>query len=331
MFSENYEKIKQPFLKNTLFYLKMPIIDIHTHLGDILYPCGGQVINKPGLPDRNLFDTGFKLRNLLDAGFYAAIIHYRHKGKQPPQLIREWGTYSNRQRNFAASVENMQKSLDASGVTKTCCLPIPPYVTFEDLLEAKDERIIPFTGVDFTTDYNLESTLARQVELGAKGMKLHPIVQKVSLSNKKLREAVEIFSVYNLPVLFHSGVTSYYHGQEKCRQEPANGNIADARQLVKDFSEVNFIVGHAGGIEVDQVISLLPIYPNVYVDTSFQSPEKIGQLIHAFGSDRVLFASDWPYGDRKISIKMIQMACEGDKTLEEKLLYSNAAALLHLK
>ena len=80
----------------------MQIIDVHTHLGDILYDCGGHVINKQGLPDRNLFDTGFKLRNLLDAGFYAALIQYRHKGKQPPHLVREWGTFSNRQRNFVA-------------------------------------------------------------------------------------------------------------------------------------------------------------------------------------------------------------------------------------
>lgn len=282
------------------------------------------------MPDRNLFDTGFKLRNLFDAGFYAALIKYRHKGEQPPNLVREWGTYSNRQRNFVASVENMQKSLDASGVTQTCCLPIPPYVTFEDIRGAKDERIIPFTGVDFTTKYDLESALARQVQEGAKGMKLHPIVQKVALSDHRLREAVEIFSVYELPVLFHSGVTSYYHGKEKSKQEPRNGNIPEAEQLIADFPEVNFIVGHAGGIEVDQVITTLPKYENASVDTSFQSPEKIKELVDAFGAERVLFASDWPYGDRKTSIKMVKLACDGNSSLEEKLFYTNAVRLMGL-
>ncbi len=308
----------------------MNIIDIHTHLGDILYDCGGHVITQEGLPDRNLFDTGFKLRNLFDAGFYAALINYQHKGKQPPSLIREWGTYSNRQRNFVASLENMQRSLEASGVTQTCCLPIPPYVTFEDIQEAKDKRIIPFTGVDFTKEYNLEQTLARQVQEGAKGMKLHPIVQKISLSDQRLKDAVEIFSVYNLPILFHSGVTSYYHGIEKKKQEPKNGNISEAEQLVRDFPKVKFIVGHAGGIEVDEVITRLPKYENVFVDTSFQSPQKIKELVSVFGSERVLFASDWPYGDRKISIKMVRLSCEGNKKLEEKLFYTNAKTLLGL-
>jgi len=308
----------------------MAIIDVHTHLGDILYHCGGHVINQGGLPDRNLFDTGFKFRNLFDAGFYAALIKYRHKGEQPPHLVREWGTYSNRQRNFVASVENMKKSLDASGVTLTCCLPIPPYVTFEDIKEAKDNRIIPFTGVDFTKKYDLESTLARQVQEGAKGMKLHPIVQKVALSDPRLREAVDIFSVYELPVLFHSGVTSYYHGKEKSKQEPRNGNIPEAEQLIADFPEVKFVVGHAGGIEVDEVMRTLPQYENAFVDTSFQSPEKIRELVNAFGAERVLFASDWPYGDRTISIKMVRLACDGNSNLEEKLFYQNATSIMCL-
>lgn len=308
----------------------MTIIDIHTHLGDILYHCGSHVIYQEGLPDRNLFDTGFKLRNLFDAGFYAALLYYQHKGEQPPHLIREWGTFSNRQRNFVASVENMQKSLDASGVTQTCCLPIPPYVTFEDIKQAKDERIIPFTGIDFTKDYDIESTLARQIQEGAKGMKLHPIVQKVSLSDARLREAVEIFSAYELPILFHSGVTSYYHGKEKSKQEPKNGNIPEAEQLISDFPEVKFIVGHAGGIEVDQVLATLPEYENAFVDTSFQSPEKIKELVNAFGAELVLFASDWPYGDRTVSIKMVRLACNGNKELEEKLFYQNAVTLLGL-
>lgn len=308
----------------------MKIIDIHTHIGDILHDCGSQVIQAEDLPDRNLFDTGFKLRNLIDAGFYAALIRYRHTGKQPPFIIREWGTYSNRQRNGVASVENMRKSLDSSGVTQTCCLPIPPYVTFEDIVTAGDDRIIPFTGVDFTREYDVRKTLARHVSHGAKGMKLHPIVQNVALSDRRLRDAVDIFSMFNLPVLFHSGVTSYYHGREKVKQAPQNGNIADAEQLIREFPHVNFIVGHAGGIEVGDVIAKLPRYENAFVDTSFQSPERIRDLIYAFGSERVLFASDWPYGDRTISIKMVRLACGGNELLEKKLLYRNAATLLSL-
>lgn len=309
----------------------MEIIDVHAHLGDILYRCGGHIIQCEGLPDRNLFDTGFKFRNLFDAGFYAALIHYRHNGQQLPYLVREWGTYSNRQRNFVASVENMQRSLDASGVAQTCCLPIPPYVTFENIKAAGDKRIIPFAGIDFTNGHDVEKTLARQVMEGARGLKLHPILQKISLSDRRLREAVEMFSIHDLPILFHSGVTSYYHGKEKCNQEPINGNIPDAEKLVADFPGVNFIVGHAGGIEVNEVIARLPRYENAYVDTSFQSPDKIRALVNAFGAERVLFASDWPYGDRKISIKMIQLACGGNEELELKLFQSNAVKLLRLQ
>ena len=308
----------------------MAIIDVHTHVGDILNYGGCSVIDKENLPDRNLFDTGFKLRNLIDAGWYAGLIKYRHKGEQPPYLIREWGTFSNRLRNSVASVENMQLSLDASGVTYTCCLPIPPYVTFDDVRSIMDRRVIPFTGVDFTTTCDLQEKFGCDVWRGARGMKLHPIVQKVPLTSPSVCEAVEIFGVYNLPVLFHSGVTSYYHGKEKSRQEPAFGGIADAVTLVSNFPSVPFIVGHAGGIEVAEVISRLPKFSNVFVDTSFQSPENICALVNAFGSDRVLFASDWPYGDRVKSLQLVGEACKGDLYLREKILYLNSARLLRM-
>ncbi len=311
------------------------IIDVHTHLGDILYDDGCGIIHQQGLPDRNLFDTGFKLRNVLDAGWYAGLLKYKHKGDQPPEFIREWGTYSNRQRNFVASLENMQKSLDASRVQYTCCLPIPPYVTFENMREAAlvDSRVIPFTGIDFSDEImmrDLENIFSRQVHEGARGMKIHPIVQNISLQDHRVRNAVKFFGVHGLPVLFHSGVTSYYHGAEKVKQQPRYGNISDAEDLVIHFPSVPFIVGHAGGIEVDEVIEKLPRYDNVFVDTSFQSPEHITALVHAFGSERVLFASDWPYGDRKKSIQMVREACKGNSEMEERIFFSNSARLLKM-
>ena len=41
----------------------------------------------------------------------------------------------------------------------------------------KDPSIIPFTGVDFSRHYDFEAALCSDVWRGAKGMKLHPIIQ----------------------------------------------------------------------------------------------------------------------------------------------------------
>jgi uncharacterized protein len=307
------------------------IIDIHSHLGNILYPNGGKLICCKGLPDRSLFDTGFKFRNLFDAGFYAALFKYRHGGKQPNALVRAWGTWSNRNRNAVATLENMQKSLDASGVSKSVVLPIAPYVTFDDICDLGDERLICFTSADFDDDLDvIERKLDGHVSRGARGLKLHPIIQKVSLDDPKTYDVVEMFSKHNLPILFHSGVTTYYFGDEKKKERPENGGIVGARKLMAAFDNVNFIVGHAGGIGVDEVISTMAGYENAYVDTSFQSPEKISELINVFGSKRVLFASDWPYGDRKVSINIMKEACDGDYSVMRDVFNKNAKYLMRL-
>jgi hypothetical protein len=311
----------------------MKIIDVHSHIGNILYKNGGDLIFEEDIPDRNLFDTGFKFRNLIDAGFYAALLKYRSNGYKPNKIIREWATWSGRQRNFAANYNNLKKSLDNNNITYACVLPIPPYVYFKDVLKISyyDNRIIPFTGIDFTNFEESISGLEKEILAGARGLKLHPIIQKVSLIDEKLMYAVDEFSKYDFPILFHSGYVTYYHGEEKKTKEiPEYGNIDDAKSLIKNFPKAKFIVGHSGLLQVDEVIKKLKGLDNVYLDTSFQSPEKIRELIDVFGEDKIMYASDWPYGDRKKSIEIMKEALGNDEKITNKIFYENAYNLLKL-
>jgi len=79
------------------------------------------------------------------------------------------------------------------------------------------------------------------------------------------------------------------------------------------------------------VISMLRGFPNVSVDISFQSPEKIRDLLNSFGPGRVMYGSDWPWGGRKTPVKTVKIACRGDRALERKILYENAAGLLKME
>ena len=87
----------------------------------------------------------------------------------------------------------------------------------------------------------MDAALARDVAEGARGLKLHPIIQKEPLNSKRTFEAVEAFAPHELPVLFHSGEFSYYLGEEKSRnQVPAYGAIHYARDLVAAFPKIPF-------------------------------------------------------------------------------------------
>jgi predicted TIM-barrel fold metal-dependent hydrolase len=223
--------------------------------------------------------------------------------------------------------------MDHAGVTSTVCLPLPPNVVFSDVKAAaeKDPGLIPFTGVDFSDTSQLDEQFEAEVAAGAKGLKLHPIIQKVSFTDTRMKKAVQSFMRFDLPILFHAGVSNYYVGSEKGKNIPEYGGIKEATELVSAFPEAKFIVGHAGMYDVKDVMELLGEYQNVWVDTSLQSPGKIRDLIDVFGEDKVLFASDWPFGCRKAAIKTVKAVCKGNERLERKLFYENACSLMKIE
>lgn len=300
------------------------IIDIHTHLGDILYPNGGEQIEKRGVKKKFFLDLISLSELMLHPDFGGAI----YESPVYPIITR-----ASRARNLTATRENMRRSMDKYGVAKSVCMPIPPYLTFDDLKAAakKDKGIIPFTGVDFSKKFDadkVEAKLKKDVSEGAMGLKLHPIIQKVSLSDKKTFETVRAFEPHGLPVLFHSGISHYYPKNEEDRQAPEFGEINHAKKLVEAFPKVNFIAGHAGLFEMGDAISMLSPLKNAFVDVSIQSPKNIVKLIDAFGPERVLFASDWPWGCRGTPIRAVKRACKGDIKKQRRIFYQNAEELL---
>jgi len=300
------------------------IIDMHGHLGDILYPDGGKLIYQKNVKMQRIWDP--------QATNEAGLNRTYGIGKLLYKITGYWATKGERARNFTATLENFQRSLDETNTDLAVCLPIAPYVTFEDLAKAKEiePRIIPFTSVDFTTKHDVDQKLAADVAGGAMGLKLHPIIQNVSLQDNRTKEALEAFERHGKPVLIHTGVSHYYLGEETHKNTPEFGKIESVAKLIKEFPRTNFIVGHSGLFWVNQVCDLLSKYENVWVETSFQSPRKIKQLVSTFGEDKVLYGSDWPYGSRGPHLKIMSIACKKNPNLEEKLLFKNARAILNL-
>jgi len=302
------------------------IIDIHIHLGDILAPNGGQLIFRKGVRKQRVLD----LVTVAEWGLYKT------------NAVSEWVlttvcenlvTKACRARNLTGTLENCRRSMEENGIEKSACMPIAPHVTFQDLKKAAEvySGVVPFTSVDFSRNEDVEALLNKDVAEGAKGLKLHSIIQQEPFSSKKTFEAVEAFAPHELPVLFHGGVQSYYLGREKEeKQRPELGDVREAVKLCEAFPNVRFVVGHAGLFQYRDTIDLFSGRQNVFVDVSFQCPTKIKELIKAFSAERVLYASDWPWGDRKTNIACVAKACAGDKSLERRIYWENAASLLKM-
>lgn len=305
----------------------MQAVDIHSHIGNILYKNGGKLIFKTGLKFPK--STGLQLldeKNLFRDISFAVLLN---------KIFPMWATNCERRRNAAATLQNFHESLELDIDVKieySVCLPVAPHNTYEDMCAASeaDSRIIAFTSPDFSSSHMAEK-LAADFKDGAAGVKIHPIIQEVETDSQEVMQAVEVAAAYGTPVLLHSGGATYYTRRENKQQFRENASIIKIERLISAFPAVRFIVGHAGLGEVAAVLEIISKYKNAYVDTSFQSPESIQALISVFGGERVLFASDWPYGLRKPAILAVKEACKGDTGLLKAVLYDNAAEMLKIE
>lgn len=77
-------------------------------------------------------------------------------------------------------------------------LPVLPNTSFEETLAASklEPKILPFTSPDFSLPVKeMQEKLREDIRMGARGLKLHPILQNVKLTDKRTYAAVEVLEI----------------------------------------------------------------------------------------------------------------------------------------
>lgn len=308
--------------------LDLKPIDFHSHVGNILERNNRQILDEKPFP--------IDLRT----------IWWNYWGFHAPWVIATMIMHteyvdnvlkaSGKLRNDRANLKNFAASMDDSCISQAVCLPIPPFQSFKDLqrVERLDKRIIPFTWVDFTKEIDLqklEEQFKSDVKNGAKWLKIHPIIQWVQPDSDIMHAIVELWSQFNLPILFHTWVTEYSTKKKRNPfHKPEYGEIKYFIDIVSAHPNAKIVIGHSGLFQVEEVIQYLSCYHNVVVDTSFQSKEKILRLLNTFWTDRLMFASDWPYGDRVPAVNVMYEAIGWRSSLVEKVFRNNALESMNL-
>src|SRR3954462_2154262 len=141
-------------------------------------------------------------------------------------------------------------------------------------------RLIPYCRLDPSEDPvgEAERCLAR----GARGIKLHPRAQAFEFG---LPAADAIFACARdaaVPILIHAG-----------RGMAPMDALAD---LALRYPEVRLVLAHAGIAGQGMFASRLSDHPGVIYDTSTLSPFDIIELFARVPAERIVFASDVPYG-----------------------------------
>lgn len=201
-----------------------------------------------------------------------------------------------------------------NGISHAVVLPIEPNVSTSYVLEiaGKYKEFIPFASVDFNSpDYIL--SLRNYMSSGCKGIKIHPVLQKIHPEDKRIYNLLEEFAEYNLPVYFHSGPArvSFVKTEIETYAHPRN-----FLKILGDFPKINFIFAHMGLKYYDAVIEMSVKYKNLFFDTSFQSKDKVLKAFYRAGPERIIYGSDFPLSGMKAPIKVLKAVIKDKKVLK---------------
>ncbi|HWX09138.1 MAG TPA: amidohydrolase family protein, partial [Gaiellaceae bacterium] len=148
-------------------------------------------------------------------------------------------------------------------------------------------RMIPFVRLDLTESPIEEAE--RCLDLGARGIKLHPRAQKFQLDDGRLAPVFALAAERRVPILIHGG-----------RGLPP---IADhLHKLVDTYPEAQLIIAHAGIADLAGLASHFAGKAGVFFDTSVWSPIDLLSFFRLVPPEQVLYASDYPYGTQPSSL-----------------------------
>ena len=154
---------------------------------------------------------------------------------------------------------------------------------------AQDNRQFIGFGAMHQDFEDKEAEIDRAISLGLKGFKLHSDIQKINIDDPKLMEFYEMIEG-RLPAILHIGDyrTDYSHPRR-------------LKKVLRRFPKLVVNGAHFGGWSMPEIGYDCLCDENCYVDISSSmfllGPRRTEELCELFGTDRILFGSDFPMWD----------------------------------
>lgn len=170
---------------------------------------------------------------------------------------------------------------------------------------------------------DMEGDIKHIMELGLKGVKLHPDIQNFRVDGERLFKMYDICEKQNLTMLIHTGDYRY-----------DNSNPDRVANVLRSFPKLKVIGAHLGGWSVwEEAAKKLSDFQNFYVDCSssfgFTNEKIIKESIFAYGTDKVLFGTDYPMWSAEEELKkLFEFGFSEDDN--QKILAKNAKKLFNI-
>lgn len=177
-------------------------------------------------------------------------------------------------------------------------------------------------------------------DLGLKGIKLHPDYYGVMFNDIRIKRIVSYATELGLFVLTHAGMDIGLYPPVCCSVD----SIID---VLRDVQPEKLILAHMGGWMNWEEVTERLAGEDVWIDTAFSlgeinwqdklkhppfhmlSDDMFIRMVRAFGSEKVLFATDCPWADQLDYVNRIKSAELTDDE-KENIFHKNAEKLLGL-
>ena len=192
---------------------------------------------------------------------------------------------------FRGSYDELERIMASHGISRAFmfCMDEPdrhpgfraPNDRTLEHAKRSEGRLIPFVRLDLGEDPIAEAK--RCLDLGARGIKLHPRAQRFLLNDERLAPVFELAAERKVPILIHGG-----------RGLPP---IADnLGRLTDAYPDAQLIIAHAGIADLAGLAGRFAGRAGVFFDTSVWSPVDLLDFFHQVSPEQVLYGSDYPYG-----------------------------------
>jgi uncharacterized protein len=197
------------------------------------------------------------------------------------------------------TLDQLLSQLDAAGARRACVFPLhdperkPAYrVPNDRVLEwaaQSDGRLLPFCRLDPAEEPLREGE--RALAAGARGIKLHPRAQDFRFDGDEMAEIFNLAESARVPILIHAG-----RGLP-----PLAEGLVD---LALRHPGAVLILAHGAICDQGILTTRLADHPGVLYDISCFFPLDVIELFARVPAERIVFASDPPYGLPATSLYM---------------------------
>jgi predicted TIM-barrel fold metal-dependent hydrolase len=194
-------------------------------------------------------------------------------------------------------------------------------------------QLTPFVGVDptaMTPEENVEH-LREMADRGARGIKLHPVVQQFEPGDPRMRPVFETCRDLGLTVLSHTGSAK---GGERFA-EPSG-----FARVLRDFPGLTVLLAHLGGGQWRQTVELAGAFPSLVFDLcdivewtgapNAPTTAELASMIQDIGHERVMLGTDFPWYDLDHTVDLVMDLPVLAAEQKEAILGANAVRILGL-